>query len=181
MLTQTSESAIRQLVFLAQRGASEPLSHRHIAEQLGESPTYMAKVTSLLVKANILRAHRGSMGGVTLSRPPDSITLLSIVEACQGALVGDYCQETEDLASTCAYHQAATELHDAISRVLSRWTLAQLVAKPGPSPHIAQRVFCRMQTRRATADRANRLVSIQTASALKDDTDTNDDRTRARR
>lgn len=153
MLTQTSELAIRLLVFLAQQVRAEPISPRHVAEQLGESPTYMAKVTSRLVRANVLRVHRGAMGGVTLGRPPEAITLLAIVEACQGALVGDYCQITDDLASTCAYHQAAAELHDAIWRVLSKWSLAQLVAKAQPSSHIAGKVFCRMYPRQVAATR----------------------------
>ena len=153
MLTQTSESAIRVLIFIAQQGGNGPIGHRHIAERLGESPTYMAKVTSRLVRANILRAHRGAMGGVTLGRPAEMITLLSIVEACQGVLVGDYCQVTDDLDGTCAYHQAASELHNAISGVLSGWTLAQLVAKPGPSARIAGKVFCRMRLKQIVAAR----------------------------
>jgi Rrf2 family protein len=155
MLTQTSESAIRLLIDLAQQGGNEPQNFRQIAEKLEESPTYMAKITRLLVRANILRAHRGALGGVTLNRPPQTITMLSIVEACQGVLVGDYCQQTADLAFTCAYHQAGAELHQAISDVLSRWTLADLVERPKPSSHLAGILFCRMQSRWKAANPAN--------------------------
>ncbi len=90
----------------------------------------MAKVTRHLVKAGLLRADRGVKGGVWLNRPAESITLLAIVEACQGSLVGDYCQPGCDLNLVCSYHKAAAELHDAISGVLSRWTLAQLLRRP---------------------------------------------------
>jgi Rrf2 family protein len=139
MLTKTSISAIRALTFLGLRATAEPTSPKYMAEQLGESPTYLAKVTRYLVKAGILRAHRGVGGGVTLSRPPGQITLLAIVEACQGTILGDFCEEAEDLAKTCAFHQAAAELHRAIVEVLSRWTLARMIAEPRPSPDLVRK------------------------------------------
>jgi Rrf2 family protein len=132
MLTKTSRSAIRLLTHLGQLGASEPLSPRSLAEQLGESPTYLAKVARHLVKAGILQSQRGVAGGMVLSRAPESITMLAIVEACQGTILGDFCDEAPDLAQTCAFHQACAELHDAIVGALSRWTLAQFIQKPRP-------------------------------------------------
>lgn len=147
MLTQTTESAVRALIYLASEGGPDPLSPRSIAERLGLSPTYMAKVATLLVKANILRAHRGVLGGVNLNRPADTITLLAIVEACQGHVVGDFCQVSEETSKTCAYHRFASELQSAIVGVLSRWTLADLAAKPGPSPELMAIVPCKMTVR----------------------------------
>ena len=127
MLTKTSISAIRALTYLGRSGSDGPVSPRHVAEKLGESPTYRAKVVRHLVKSSILRAHRGMAGGVTFGRAPEETTLLSIVEACQGAILADFCEEAEDLAKTCALHQAGAELHRAVVGVLSRWNLAQLI------------------------------------------------------
>lgn len=132
-MTKTSLSAIRALLYIARYGDGVFLPPRRIAEQLQESPTYMAKVTRQLVKAGILRVEKGVKGGVRMSRAPETITLLAIVEACQGTLVGDYCQPGCDLNSVCGYHHAAMELHAAISGVLAKWTLAQLLKKPTPS------------------------------------------------
>ena len=137
MITKTSLSAIRALMYVARNGEGGSLSPRRIAEELHESPTYMAKVTRQLVKAGIFRGEMGVKGGVRLGRPASRITLLSVVEACQGTLVGDYCQPGCDLTSVCAYHRAAAELHAAISGVLSRWTLEQLLQKPAPSAKTA--------------------------------------------
>lgn len=129
MLGKTSLSAIRALLLLAQKGGEEPWSPRRIAEDLGESPTYMAKVVRHLVKRGILEAERGAKGGVRLILRPEDITLLSIVEACQGALVGNYCRSARPRESFCHFHLAALELHEAITGVLGRWTLAALLAK----------------------------------------------------
>jgi Rrf2 family protein len=142
MLTKTSRSAIRLLTCLGQLGASEPLSPRVLAEQLGESPTYLAKVAGHLVRAGILQSQRGVAGGMRLSRAPETITMLEIVEACQGTILGDFCDAAPDLAKTCAFHQACAELHDAIVGVLSRWTLAEFLRKPRPIGMLDKRVPC---------------------------------------
>jgi len=148
-----------------------------MAEQLGESPTYLAKVARHLVKVGILRAHRGVAGGVTLNRSPDEISLLAIVEACQGAILGDFCQDAEDFDNTCAFHQAGAELHEAIVGILSRWTLAQLLLKPCPSEAGDSQVQClleplrgakpRAATKRSTAKRSKPASSPNTGDKKK--------------
>ncbi len=142
MLTRTSLSAVRALTFLGLNRRDQPWSPRSMAEHLGESPTYLAKVVRHLVRAGILKAHRGVAGGVLLNRDPQDITLLAIVEACQGAVLGDFCSETTDLAMTCAFHQAGAELHQAIVGVLSRWNLAEFLRQPRPQANQDGSIRC---------------------------------------
>ncbi len=104
----------------------------------------MAKVTGMLVKAGILRGHRGISGGVTLIRDPQEISLLDIVEACQGKILGDYCQEVNDLRKACNFHKAMHELHLSITTALKHWTLAQLAKKPLPVQSVNDDGVCRM-------------------------------------
>jgi Rrf2 family protein len=154
MLSKTSVLAIRILLQLGAKGGSEPVPPRRLAEELGESPTYLAKVAGHLVRAGIVRARRGAMGGIVLNRDPASITLLSIVEACQGRILGDFCQPAAQLGDTCAYHQAAAELHHVIVGVLSRWSLAELLARPVPTGALAGNLRCQLLATRPTADPA---------------------------
>ncbi len=142
MLSKTTISAVRTLIYVAERALSTPVPPKLIAERLGESPTYLAKVTQSLARAGILRSRRGVAGGVFLNRPPERITLLAIVEACQGAVLGDFCQQAspDDLQHACAFHHAAVQLHQAITGVLSAWTLADLLEKPFPTTeHLQER------------------------------------------
>lgn len=146
MLTKTTISAVRTLIYLGRQASAAPAPPRVIAEQLGESPTYLAKVTQMLARAGILRTQRGVAGGVILNRRPDEITLLAIVEACQGAILGGFCDASDpaDLPHACAFHQAGLELHGAIVGVLSRWTLARLLEKPYPTAkHLHERCLVR--------------------------------------
>lgn len=103
---------------------------QRLAVRLGESPSYLTKVVGHLVRAGILRSERGAKGGVQLTRAPAQVTLLQIVEACQGAVMGDYCRSTPMRRPPCTFHRAAAELHDAILQVLGRWTLADLLESP---------------------------------------------------
>jgi Rrf2 family protein len=141
MINKTSLSAIGALIYLCRnQGRSSP---RHIAAVLGESPTYLAKVLGQLVKSGILRAQKGAKGGVQLNRPPSQISLLSIVEACQGIIVGNYCDTPCSPTAACAYNRAAVELQQAIVSVLSRWDLQQLSEIPmkvGPDNHLCRLV-----------------------------------------
>jgi DNA-binding IscR family transcriptional regulator len=84
-------------------------------------------------------------GGVTLSRPPEAITLLDVVEACQGKILGDFCQDFDRMELVCAFHRAMAELHEAIITILKRWTLADLAQKPFPSEEIRQTIQCTME------------------------------------
>lgn len=137
MITKTTIIAIRTLIQLGQDAERVVRSPRALAEDLAESPSYTAKVTGLLVKAGILRAEKGVRGGVYLAKATSEVTLLDIVQACQGALVGDYCQPGCNHKFVCAYHAAAEELHDAMVGVLSKWTLERLMKKPA-APKVEQ-------------------------------------------
>jgi Rrf2 family protein len=145
MLTQTSELGVSVLLFLGLRGrASGPVTPRQIAAAIGTSPTYTAKVCGQLARGHILRSQRGALGGVVLSRKPEELSLLEIVEACQGRILADYCEEVADKRRACAYHVAMVELHAAITGVLKQWTLADLMARPRPSKPAAKEGHCRI-------------------------------------
>jgi len=149
MLTKTSLLGIRILVLLGQSPPRTCLPPRQLAEALGESPTYSSKVCRMLVRAGILRALKGIKGGVWLNRQAAEVSLLAVVEACQGAIAGDYCNGDIDLAEVCAFHKAALELYEAVKAVLSRWTLADLLARPHPAGETGEAASCVMLTRRA--------------------------------
>ncbi len=145
MLGKTSLSAIRALLFLAQQEQADWWSPRRLAAELGESPTYLAKVLRHLVKAGTLDVARGVRGGVRLARRPNEVTLLEIVEACQGAIVGDYCRSDRKPPEMCSFHLAALELHGAIQGVLESWSLQRLLERPESRSGRSRSVPCLMR------------------------------------
>lgn len=133
MLTKTSVTAARLLVHLGLEARGEAASLKGAARRLGVSPTYLMKIGRRLVRGGILRASRGAAGGVSLNRAPAEITLLAIVEACQGATPGDFCRGTDDQRHVCGLHRAGADLHQAITGALTRWTLRDLIRRPRPA------------------------------------------------
>jgi len=145
VLTKTTEMAIQVLCILALQGEdADPISPRLLARRLDASPSYMAKVTGLLVRAGILQATRGIHGGVQLMHRPERVTLLDVTEACQGKLLGDYCQDVVVISQTCAFHRAMDDLHQALVGALQRWTIGDLAAQPEPAPALRGVARCKM-------------------------------------
>lgn len=54
-----------------------------IAKVVNTHPSRVRRLVSKLVKAGILRSHRGSAGGVALSKEADQVTLADIYDAVQ--------------------------------------------------------------------------------------------------
>ncbi len=130
MIDKTSNSALQTLVFLALNPSHEPLSVADLANRLDLSATYLAKVTRMLVKTDVLRSHRGAKGGVSLARPAKEITLLEVVESCQGITMKNYCRDVDQPELGCSYHRAMLELREGVRGTLGRWTLADLLQPP---------------------------------------------------
>lgn len=143
MLTKTTITAIQSLLYVALNGKDAPVTPAELARALGASTTYLSKIHTQLAKAGILTAHRGTCGGVTLARPAAQITLLDIVEACEGRFLADYCMPHDDLTQVCAFHTAMHELQAAVLGTLRRWTLEDLVQKPLPVEALRGKTNCR--------------------------------------
>lgn len=139
IMNKTTELGLQCVLYMAQQPVGHLVNPQEVAEQLGESGTYMAKVLRQLATSGIIRSHRGVSGGFELVRPPRDITLLSVVEACQGPIQGNYCQEVpaERVPLMCGWHQAMWELKESCREVLSKWTIARILERPVarvPSP-----------------------------------------------
>ena len=145
MLNLTAELGIHILLYLVITESTDPVPPRQIAEVLGTSPTYTAKVAALLARAGILKTVRGAKGGVMLASVPSEIRLLEIVESCQGKVLPDYCAPFDDLTKVCSFHEAMHELHSGIMDVLTGWSLADLAKRPCPHASIREAVNCKVK------------------------------------
>ncbi len=132
MLTKTSLTALQSLMYVAQRPEQGPIAPGEIAASLKCSASYLSKIHTQLTKSGVLESHRGVRGGITLARRSRDISLLEVVEACQGRILAHYCSEYPNLESVCGYHHAMAQLHDSTVGVLRRWTLEDLASRPGP-------------------------------------------------
>ncbi len=132
LLTKTTEIAIQCLVLLARLPKGSLITPQPISIALGSSSSYTSKILRSLAKAHLLESHRGASGGFSLARDPKDITLLHIVEACEGAIVGNYCRQFPDpdmISKTCGFHQAMYEFQEGVKGLLDKWTIHEIAFK----------------------------------------------------
>jgi DNA-binding IscR family transcriptional regulator len=81
---------------------------------------------------------------VVLARTPGEISILQVVEACQGLLTAQYCGQAEDSTEVCIFHRAMLELHEATVGTLSSWTLQDFLRLPASPKLDKEGSGCRM-------------------------------------
>jgi Rrf2 family protein len=67
-----------------QQNRSDGISSSELVRRLRLPAAYAQKIMSRLVRAGILHSDRGPRGGFRVLRPPESITLLDIIDAIDG-------------------------------------------------------------------------------------------------
>ena len=76
--------ALNAIFQLAELGPNECLATRQLAAS-GDMPVrFLLQVLSQLAKNDLLRSYRGVEGGFALTRPLSEVSLLEVIEACEG-------------------------------------------------------------------------------------------------
>ena len=117
MLSQTSQYALRAMIYLGEREGRGPVRVDEVAEALDVPRNYLSKILHALVKRGILRSLRGPRGGFYLARPSQAVTLLELVEpfddieARRTCLLGKKeCSDVRPCAVHAQWKATATEV-----------------------------------------------------------------------
>ena len=130
-LSKRGDYVVRSALCLAR--AYESGSYRKIREvvdAMGVPQTFASQILAELVRAEIATSKAGKNGGYRLTRPPESITLLEVVEAGEGPLRTERCALGEgpcrwDLV--CPLHETWVNAIAVLRNTLAEATLATLV------------------------------------------------------
>lgn len=124
-----TEYAIRAVMRVAQ--SKEPILIREIAEQEAISKSFLSKLVQSLAHEGLLEARRGMHGGVQLARPKEDISILEIIEVCEGPLRSPACllNHTERCprSSQCPIHDVWQKAQEGMVKVLSEIKLSDLI------------------------------------------------------
>jgi Rrf2 family protein len=120
-ITRQTEYAIRGLQELARRKSGDPVQLKSIAKACDVSEAFLAKIFQMLSQENIVKSHRGVKGGFSLGRDMNEITMLEVVEVCEGGIAlnhclrkVDPCHNRDDCDISKAWRKAQTALIDAL-------------------------------------------------------------------
>jgi Rrf2 family nitric oxide-sensitive transcriptional repressor len=131
MLSQTVEYALRAATYLASvRGESRTVDQ--IADATRVPVAYLAKVMRPLVRGKIVASRRGVGGGFALSRPPESLRILEIVQAVDPIQRITHCPL--GLAAhgkrLCPLHKRLDNALAAMEEAFAATTLAEVLSEP---------------------------------------------------
>ncbi len=106
--------------------AQQTVTSQEIAEKRHIPEKYLVHILLQLKRAGIVRSLRGAQGGYMLSRPPEEVRLLDIVEAIDGPILSPL--PVEDCASE-VLKPAWDEVAEGIRKVLGATTIRNLMEK----------------------------------------------------
>lgn len=112
--SQTTEYALRAVVTLAST-PQHSLTTAEIAELTQVPAQYLSKVLQILTKAGVVRAQRGLRGGFSLSRAPEQMSVLEVVNAVEPLQRIHQCPlGLPEHTHLCPLHQ---QIDDAVAHV----------------------------------------------------------------
>jgi Rrf2 family protein len=131
-LTRRGDYAVRAALCLARwSGEGHYVKIREVARRMALPASYTPQVLRLLAEAGLAEARAGREGGYRLSRAPDEVALLEVVEAAEGTFDLERCILRAGPChweQTCAVHGAWSAAVQAWRDSLRQTTLADLVA-----------------------------------------------------
>lgn len=133
-LSSLADYAVLLMRSAATHCGGERASAASLAAETGIPVPTAQKLVSLLGRAGLIKATRGSGGGIKLGRPAAAITLADIVEAVEGPIALTACTEagTHDCAleGRCAAETHWSGVNALVRGALGQVTLASFIAKP---------------------------------------------------
>ena len=134
MFSQTSEYALRVVVYLASLG-DRPATIAQIAAATRVPASYLAKVLLNLSKGGVVRTQRGLHGGSVLARSADETTIFDVIQAvdpiqrittCPLGLKGHG-------VNLCPVHKRLDQAIESVEIAFRNSTIGELVAEPSSS------------------------------------------------
>jgi Rrf2 family iron-sulfur cluster assembly transcriptional regulator len=128
-LTRKGEYAIRGIIYLAQQPPGKISLISEIAEAADVPQTFLAKIFQGFAKIGIVNSYRGTGGGFTLGRSPESITLREVVEAVEGPIVPNRCLMGVgycDRGENCNVHPVWRKVQSQVVQILDSVTVEEM-------------------------------------------------------
>ena len=131
MFSQTSEYALRVMVFLAGQ-SDQPSTTHQIAHATGVPEGYLAKVLQNLGHAGFVKSQRGLHGGFVLGQQPANITVYDVIESVDSMPRVKSCPLgiKSHANHLCPLHRRLDHAMAAVEQAFRESTIAELLVDP---------------------------------------------------
>lgn len=134
MISQTAEYALRAVVYLAMNPGNA-FTTQQIAHTTKVPSAYLSKVLKSLVRAGVVQSQRGLGGGFVLTKPPEQITILEVLNAVDPIQRIRTCPLGLNAHGNvlCALHKRLDDATAIIEQTFADTTIAEILARPTAS------------------------------------------------
>jgi Rrf2 family protein len=134
-ISARTDYAVRAMLTLAASGA-DTVTGQTLATDQDLPQKFLEAILGDLRRAGLVRSRRGPVGGYSLSRPPDAVTVGEVVRAVDGPLAVVRGERPEQAAYSGAAEHLGTvwvALRAAVRSVLDEVTLADVLSGDLPA------------------------------------------------
>jgi FeS assembly SUF system regulator len=134
-ITKVADYGFVLLIRMAGRDAETVHTAPDLAAETQLPLPMVSKILKTLARSGLLASHRGTKGGYSLARPPETISAAEIIAALEGPIMVSEClSATPDVCgydSQCPVKSSWRRLNDAIAGALEKITLGEMAAPAG--------------------------------------------------
>ncbi len=110
----------------------EVMTLKELSQRTLVTQPYLEKVMGMLRKGKLVKTTRGIMGGYTLAKKPNEITIGQILRILEKDLAFSDCAKTGACANkSCPNKSIFKIIYDNLNKVLDEITLQQMVENKG--------------------------------------------------
>ncbi|HOT92891.1 MAG TPA: Rrf2 family transcriptional regulator [Anaerolineae bacterium] len=135
-LSKRGEYGLRALQDLAAHYGNNPVSNKELAERNNIPLKFLEQIMLILKHGRIVNSQKGPVGGYTLARPPEQITLAEVIRLLDGPLAPIPCVSATAFEpcgcpdmEKCGLRRVMKEVRDVVAGMMENTTLADLVMR----------------------------------------------------
>ena len=131
-LTSKGRNAVMAMADLAKNDINKPINLTEISLRQGISISFLEQIFLKLKKKNLVKSLRGPSGGYSLTRAPEEIKLLSIIEAVDEKVKTLGCKKESKKGCNgksikCITHNLWDDLEMLINNFFEKNTLKDII------------------------------------------------------
>jgi Rrf2 family protein len=123
--TKATNYALHIVAYMIKYDKKDNLSLQPLATHLNISPSYLSKILTQLVKANIIQSTPGVNGGYVLRKNKDDISLLDVITATEGSSPMFMCELDENHG--CKIQKAMEEAQNITETYLKNKKIFEII------------------------------------------------------